>query len=93
MIGLSDIPVLPRGVRRHYDEVRQTEVLLGPERVLMLDEIAVVVLSRLNGKARVCDIVTDLSAAYDAPRDVIEQDVLSYLTNLAEKRFLDVRDG
>ena len=93
MISETTIPVLPRGVRTHYDRVRETDVLLGPERVLMLDQIGVAVLSRVNGTASVAAISQDLSQAYDAPRDMIQNDVIAYLTDLAEKRLLDVKDG
>ena len=34
----ADVPFLPRGVRTHFDAVRQFDVLLGPERVLVLDQ-------------------------------------------------------
>ena len=93
MIGPDHIPALPRGVRTHHDRVRGAEVLLGPERVLMLDQIGVAVLTRVNGTATVADIVSDLAAAYDAPREMIEADVLAYLDDLADKRLLDVVDG
>ena len=93
MISSADIPSLPRGVRCHFDKVRNTDVLLGPERVLMLDPIGVAVLYRVDGTAKVSDIAQDLAVAYDAPVDVIEGDVIAYLTDLAEKRLLDVIHG
>ena len=93
MISEATIPVLPRGVRTHYDRVRETDVLLGPERVLMLDQIGIAVLSRVNGTATVGAIAQDLSEAYDAPREMIQEDVIAYLTDLAEKRLLDVKNG
>lgn len=43
------IPFLPRGVRLHHDNVRGQEVLLGPERALMLDQIACEILKRVDG--------------------------------------------
>lgn len=93
MISEATIPVLPRGVRTRYDRVRETDVLLGPERVLMLDQIGIAVLSRVNGTATVGAIAQDLSEAYDAPREMIQEDVIAYLTDLAEKRLLDVKNG
>ncbi len=93
MIGSGDIPVLPRGVRCHFDKVRDTDVLLGPERVLMLDPIGVAVLSRVNGTATVAQIAEDLAVAYEAPIEVIEGDVIAYLTDLCEKRLLDMSNG
>lgn len=93
MIGPDDIPSLPRGVRCHFDKVRNTDVLLGPERVLMLDQIGVAVLYRVDGAATVTQIAADLAAAYDAPEDVIKGDVIAYLADLAEKRLVDVAHG
>ena len=48
MIDTGDVAFLPRGVRTHLDTVRGTEVLLAPERVLMLDEIGLAILSHLH---------------------------------------------
>lgn len=93
MISANSIPSLPRGVRTHFDKVREADVLLGPERVLMLDQIGVAVLSRVNGTASIAEISKVLSEAYDAPLDMIQKDVVEYLTDLADKRLLDVSDG
>ena len=91
MIAAGDIPVLPRGVRCHFDKVRRVDVLLGPERVLMLDQIGLAILDRTDGAASVEEICTDLARVYDAPRDVIEPDVIAYLQDLREKGFVHVR--
>ena len=91
MITADDVPFLPRGVRTQRDRVRSADVLLGPERVLMLDQIGVAILSRLNGVATVADISVDLAKTFDAPRDVIEPDVVEYLGDLRNKGFVHVR--
>lgn len=93
MITVDTIPVLPRGVRCQHDSVRGVEVLLGPERVLMLDAIGVAILSRVSGTAAVAQITQELCTVYDAPRDVIEPDVIAYLQDLADKRLVDVTYG
>lgn len=93
MIAGGDIPVLPRGVRTRFDAVRDTDVLLGPERVLMLDQIGVAILSRVTGEASVADISTDLSQTYAAPLDVIQPDVEAFLQDLVDKRFVDLHHG
>lgn len=89
----GDVPVLPRGVRRHFDRVRNRQVLLGPERVLVLDEIGVAVLDRVDGVASVEAITAALAGIYDAPRERIGADVTAYLDGLANKRLLDIRGG
>lgn len=91
MIASEDVAFLPRGVRIHRDNVRSADVLLGPERVLMLDEIGLSILSRLDGVASVAEILEELAQRYDAPRDVIEPDVIEYLIDLRDKGFVHVR--
>lgn len=91
MIGAEDIAFLPRGVRTHKDRVRGADVLLAPERVLMLDGIGLAILSRLDGVATVADISDDLARSYEAPRNVIEPDVIEYLSDLQDKGFVHVR--
>lgn len=91
MITGMDVAYLPRGVRTHRDQVRDTDVLLGPERVLMLDQIGLAILSRLNGAVTVADISADLAKTFAAPLDVIEADVIEYLADLRDKGFVHVR--
>ncbi|HVI27355.1 pyrroloquinoline quinone biosynthesis peptide chaperone PqqD [Hansschlegelia sp.] len=83
-------PKLPRGVRLRKDEVRNQWLLLAPERVLHPDAIAVAVLERCDGVRTVSAIVDDLATAYAAPRETIETDVKAMLTDLANKRVLDL---
>lgn len=86
----SDVPVLPRGVRCHHDRARGVDVLLGPERVLILDAIGLAILTRVDGQATVSDIAANLATVYEAPQDVIEPDVVTYLTDLRDKGFVHV---
>ncbi len=87
----GDVPLLPRGVRCHFDKVRKVDVLLGPERVLMLDQIGLAILQRTDGRASIADISDDLARTYEAARDVIEPDVIAYLQDLRERGFVHVR--
>jgi pyrroloquinoline quinone biosynthesis protein D len=87
------IPVLPRGVRRHFDRVRGVPVLLGPERVIMLDQIGCAVLDEVDGASSIDAISARLAEKYNAPKDDIYVDVAEYLTDLADKRLVDLRDG
>jgi pyrroloquinoline quinone biosynthesis protein D len=91
MIAARDVAFLPRGVRTHRDKVRASDMLLGPERVLVLDQIGLAILSRLDGVASVAEIAEDLAQTFAAPRDVIEPDVIEYLTDLRDKGFVHVR--
>jgi len=93
MIDRDTVPALPRGVRRAHDGVRNTSVLLGPERVLMIDPIGDAILSRLDGVASIADICASLASHFNAELDVIRPDVDSYLQELADKRLVDLRHG
>ncbi|MCQ0968990.1 pyrroloquinoline quinone biosynthesis peptide chaperone PqqD (plasmid) [Paracoccus sp. TK19116] len=85
------VPALLRGVRVKQDTVRDMPVLLGPERALMLDPIGAAILDRVDGERDLDGIVVDLAAAYDAPADVIRGDVEAFLSDLADKRLLEMR--
>ncbi len=87
------IPTLPRGVRTHYDRVRETDALLGSERVLMLDEIGKAVLDQVDGGASITAISGDLARTYGAPLDQVQADVIEDPRDLADKRLLDVSNG
>lgn len=89
-IAETAVPCLPRGVRLHHDRVRQTWVLLAPERVLKLDPVGLAVLERVDGVASFGTIVDALAAAYAAPRDRIAGDAGRFLDGLAARRMLDV---
>lgn len=91
MIVLGDVAYLPRGVRTHRDAVRGADVLLGPERVLMLDQVGHAILSRLDGAATVGAVVAELAEVFAAPADVIGPDVTEYLQDLVQKGFVHVR--
>ncbi|WP_435169399.1 pyrroloquinoline quinone biosynthesis peptide chaperone PqqD [Falsirhodobacter sp. 1013] len=83
--------VLPRGVRMRWDGVRQTQVLLGPERALMLDDIGHAVLAEVDGEVSVQMIAHRLSHRFEAPVEVILPDVAEFLDGLQAKRLLEVR--
>ena len=85
----SSVPRLPRGVRMRFDPVRQSQVLLAPERTFDLDEIAVAVLSLVDGQRTIGEIAGELAARYDANRADIEADILPMLGDLAGKRVLE----
>lgn len=87
------VPILPRGVRRHFDKVRGVPVLLGPERVLMLDEIGCAILDQVDGLSTIDEISTKLADIYAAPKEDISTDVSDFLTDLGNKKLLDSTHG
>ena len=87
----DDVAYLPRGVRTHLDKVRGTEVLLGPERVLILDQVGLAVLGQLDGTASLRTVSETLAGIYDAPLDVIEPDVIAFVQDLRNKGMVHVK--
>lgn len=86
----GDIPAMPRGVRLHFDKVRDTWVLLAPERTVTLDAIGHAILSEVDGTRSFGQIVEDLAEKYAAPADRIAGDASDFLATLRDRRFLDV---
>ena len=86
----SEIPSLPRGVRLHWDRVRETWVLLAPERAITLDQVGHAILSEVDGLRSFGEITADLAAKYDAPQEQIAKDSAGFLGALKERRFLEV---
>lgn len=84
------IPVLPRGVRLHWDRVRETHVLLGPERALMLDQVGYEILSRVDGVTPVQEICSDLANTFGAPIEQVTTDVQTFFTDLSGRRLVDM---
>lgn len=84
------IPRLPRGVRLHYDRVREDWVLLAPERAVRLDPIGHAILSRVDGVQSFAALTADLAATFNAPLEDVTRDSAEFLNGLAERRFLEV---
>jgi pyrroloquinoline quinone biosynthesis protein D len=84
----ESVPGLPVGVKLRFDKQRDQWVILAPERLFVLDSIALEIVKRCDGKASVAEIVNDLAETFEAPRDVILKDVGALLQDLADKRIL-----
>jgi pyrroloquinoline quinone biosynthesis protein D len=74
----------PHAMLRH-DARRQCWVLLGPERVVVLDDTAHAILQRLDGRATIDAIAAGLARDYDAPAGVIAADIRELLADLAKQ--------
>lgn len=84
------IPRLPRGVRLHFDRVRDCWMLLAPERAIVLDTVGHAVLAEVDGDRSLGQITAALAAKYDAPEAEIEADSAGFLRALCDRRFLDM---
>lgn len=87
---LNEIPALPRGVRLHRDQVRDTWVLLAPERAVTLDAVGHAILTEVDGSRSFGQITESLAERYAAPVGDIRKDSNGFLTALRNRRFLDV---
>ncbi|KGE50633.1 pyrroloquinoline quinone biosynthesis peptide chaperone PqqD [Xanthomonas axonopodis pv. vasculorum] len=81
-------PALRAGVRLQHDRARNQWVLLAPERVVELDDIALVVAQRYDGTRSLAQIAQELAAEFDADAAQIEADVIELTDTLHQKRLL-----
>ena len=88
LICEQSIPKFPRGVRLKHDEVRDQWVVLAPERMFKLDDIAVAVMEQVDGEKPVSDMVDFLAEKFQAPREQISGDVVAMLQGFADKGVL-----
>lgn len=84
-ITRDSVPVLRRGVRRQFDNTRNAAILMAPERVIVLDEIADAIVGEFKPAATVGDIVTSLTIRFGAPAHEIEGDVIAFIRELNDK--------
>jgi pyrroloquinoline quinone biosynthesis protein D len=85
----SSIPRLPRGVRLHFDRVRQAHVLLAPERAFNIGDTAVMVLKLVDGSRTITAIAETLATQFNADHAVIERDIIAMLGDLKGKRVVE----
>tara|TARA_B100001057_G_scaffold447388_1_gene486853 strand:+ start:133 stop:420 length:288 start_codon:yes stop_codon:yes gene_type:complete len=88
IIDENIIPKFPKHVKFKYNKPRDEWVLLAPERLVKLDDIAVEVLKLLDGMKKVKDISLELSKKFNAPLDIIQKDVINLLQTLSDKGFV-----
>jgi pyrroloquinoline quinone biosynthesis protein D len=85
------VPHLAPHMRLRFDNAREVWTIQAPERTFMLDEVSHAIVSRCDGEASVETIIEGLCATFqDAPRNVIERDVIALLQNFADKGVIRV---
>jgi len=85
LVGEASVPRLARGTRLQFDKHREQWIVQAPERLFVLDPIALEIVQRCDGVASVGAIVDGLAAKFDAPRDIILRDVNTMLQDFADK--------
>lgn len=88
-MSADPVPLLPRGTRLHHDRVRDTMVLLVPERALLLDEIGTAILQEVDGQTTLAAISARLAERYGAPEADVALDVRAFLDGLVAQRLVD----
>ncbi|MEQ1887679.1 MAG: pyrroloquinoline quinone biosynthesis peptide chaperone PqqD [Alphaproteobacteria bacterium] len=89
-IAATSCPALARGVKMRFDEARQQWMLNAPERVLMLDEIAQVILSRCDGAISINALCRELALEFAAPQEIIQADVMEMMADMLHRGFIRI---
>ena len=89
LVSEDSVLKLGRGIQHRYDKQRDAWVLMAPERVVVLDEIAQAVMSEvLTSQGTLGQVIDTLAAQYGAPRAEIAGDVLELIQSFTDKKFL-----
>ena len=88
MMTDDTVPRLAAGVKFRFDKVRDTWVLLAPERLFQPDTVAVEILKLIDGERTFSRITDLLAGQFQAPRAVIAADVSALLQSLSDKGVL-----
>lgn len=88
IVAADTVLAMPRHIKLRHDAGRGRWIILAPERVFNPDETAVEVLKLLDGQRSVNAIAETLSQEYQAPLDVVTDDILAMLQDLTDKGVL-----
>ena len=81
-------PRFAPGVRLFEDKARDRWIVQAPERMFIPDETALEILRLVDGTRGEAAIVKDLAQRFDAPFEVIAQDVRAMLEDLVARGVL-----
>ncbi len=80
-------PALVRKARLRYEEVRKTDLLLLPERVVKLNPTGAAILRLCDGVRTVREIAEQLETQYG--RSDLEAEVLAFLRQVADQGWIE----
>lgn len=83
-------PRLARRVRLQWDPVRERQVLLAPEEILVLNQTGSTILRLCDGERTVVEILEELRGQYN---HVDDDEVRDFLGRLYAKRWVELGDG
>jgi len=81
-------PQLAAHVRLRLDPITNEPVLLFPEGLLVLNATAHEIVRRCDGKTTLAQLLEQLAAEFDAPADVLRDDVWENLEALRRRNLL-----
>jgi len=84
----SSRPNLARKARLRYEEVREVDLLLLPERVVKLNPTGAAILRLCDGRRTVREIAQELETQYG--QTALEQDILEFLQRVSEQGWIEV---
>ena len=87
------VPRFPKHVKFRHNKARDEWVILAPERLVNLDQIAVEILKMVDGGKKVKEISAELSKKFNAPEETIISDVKEMLQDLSDKGFIEEKNG
>ena len=90
LIAEDSVPRLAPHVRLRFDKQRDQWILLAPERLFVLDAIALSIVERCKGAATLGEIADDLARTYDAPREQVLADASTLLQGFLDKGVMTV---
>jgi pyrroloquinoline quinone biosynthesis protein D len=93
VVSLAARPRLAAKARLRWDRKAERFMLLYPERGLVLNATGADVVRLCTGELTVGAIVEQLAARYaPQPREVVEREVLTFLTRMAERALVTFAD-
>lgn len=72
-----------------WDSVREQQVLLAPEEILVLNQTGATILGLCDGERTFAEIVEELRGEYES---VADDEVGDFLSRLAAKRWVELGD-
>lgn len=88
IVSADSRPMLPRHVVLRHDAARDRWLILVPERVLIPEPTAVVLLQEADGIRTVSEIAAHLAQTYAADPAVIEADAIEMFQDMSDRGFL-----
>jgi pyrroloquinoline quinone biosynthesis protein D len=76
--------------RLRFDGLRKSWTIQAPERVFLLDDIAHAIVSRCDGEKTLARIVDELCVAFEAPRDIVDNDARKLVQDFADKGVMEL---